>query len=154
WLAVGDSSRAVRLFDASGTVARTLKSRSQVMSLRFSPDGNLLAAGTSDPGLELWDLRRDADSRTLKASGDHFDKMPGWVLFSPDGRFVLTNGHGKDIAVFDPATAKLVTELRAHIHPATAAAFLPDGRLLSGGGERALRLWDVNRRQLLATWIV
>jgi WD40 repeat protein len=131
---------------------RTLKSRSRVLSLRFSPDGNLMAAGTSDPGLELWDLRGAAESRTLKAAGDAFDVMPGIVAFSPDSHYVVTDGHGKDIAVFDTATGSLVTELRAHIHPATAIVFLPDGRLLSGGGERALRLWDVKQSQLLATW--
>jgi WD40 repeat protein len=79
--------------------------------------------------------------------------MPGWVAFSPDGRFVVCNGHGKDIAVFDTKTSQLYCELSGHSHPAVAAAFLPDGRLVSGGSERAVRLWDLNLRQQLAIWI-
>jgi WD40 repeat protein len=153
-LATGDGDRTVCVFDASdGKIARTLKSRSYIESLDFSPDATLLAAGTRDPGLELWDLRADAPSRTLAATGDHFDTMPGFVAFSPDGRFVVCGGHGKDIAVFDAAKSTLHCELRGHAHPATAAVFLPDGRLVSGGEDRTLMLWNPNRRNPLATWV-
>ncbi len=75
------------------------------------------------------------------------------IAFSPDGRYIVCGGHGKDIAVFDVAQRALHCELRGHGHPATSAAFLPGGRLLSGGDERTVRLWDLNPGQLLATWI-
>jgi WD40 repeat protein len=154
-LATGDGNRTVRLMDASsGKITRTLHSRSYIESLDFSPDANRLAAGTRDPGLELWDLRADTASRTLVATGDHFDAMPGFVAFSPDGRFVVCGGHGKDIAVFDAASGTLFKELRGHAHPATRVAFLPDGRLVSGGEERMIKLWDPNAGTCLASWVV
>ncbi len=154
-LASGDAKRTVRMFDvASGMVGRTLTSRSYIESLAFSPDGALLAAGTRDPGLELWDLRADTASRTLKVLGDHFASMPGYVAFSRDGRFVVCGGHGKDIAVFDVAKGTLQSELRGHAHASTAAVFLPDGRLISGGEERTVRLWDLNQGKCLVTWTV
>ncbi len=138
-LAAGDAHRTVRVFDAaSGSIVRTLNSRSSIESLDFSPDGALLAAGTRDAGLELWDLRAGTASRTLKA---HDESFGGFVAFSPDGRFVVCGGHGKDIAVFDAAKGTLHCELRGHFHAATAVAFLPDGRLVSGGEERTVRLW-------------
>ena len=154
-LATADAERTVRLFDpASGAVVRTLKSRSHIESLDFSPDANLLAAGTREPGFELWDLKAGTASRALKASGDYFANMPGYVAFSPDGQYVVCGGHGKDIAVFDVASGNLKCELRGHAHAPTAAAFLPDGRLISGGEERTVRLWDLNLAKCLATWIV
>jgi WD40 repeat protein len=154
-LAVGDGNRTARLMDAaSGQVTRTLHSRSYIESLDFSPDGNTLAAGTRDPGLELWDLRTDAASRTLVATGDHFDAMAGFVAFSPDGRFVTCGGHGKDIAVFDAASGTLFKELRGHAHPVTRVAFLPDGRLVSGGEEQMVKMWDPAAGTCLASWVV
>jgi WD40 repeat protein len=153
-LATGDNDATVRLFDAaSGAELRTLKCKSRLEALDFSPDSKLLAVGTRFPGLELWDLGDKTDGVTLKASGDYFETMPGFVSFSPDGRYVVCGGHGKDIAVFDVASRTLHKELRGHGHPATAIAFLPDGRLVSGGEERTIRLWDPTLGTGLATWI-
>ena len=154
-LAIGDADRTVRLSDASsGKVTRTLHTRSHVEMLDLSPDGNVLAVGTRDPGLELWDLRTDAAGRTLVAPGDHFDAMPGFVAFSPDGRFVTCGGHGKDIAIFDVASGTLLKELSGHAHPAQRVAFLPDGRLISGGEERMVKMWDLESGKCLANWVV
>lgn len=153
-LATADANRTAQVFDASsGKLVETLHSRSSIKSLEFSHDAKLLAAGTRHPGLELWDWRAGTASRTLKAAGDYVETMPGFVAFSPDGQFVACGGHGKDIAVFDVATGSLHGELSGHAHPATAAVFLRDGRLLSGGEERTVKLWDVNRRECLATWV-
>jgi WD40 repeat protein len=106
--------------------------------------------------MELWDLRTASASRTLKAPGDYFGpgNMPGFVAFSLDGRFIACGGHGKDIAIFEAETGKLNCELRGHAHAPTAAAFLPDGRLVSGGEERTVKLWDPPRHKCIATWVV
>jgi WD40 repeat protein len=156
FVASGDTERSVKIYEASsGTLKQSLKSHSPVKDLDFSPDTTYLAAGTEDPGLDLWDLRGAGPSRTLIVDGDHFGQMPGFVTFSPDGRFVAGGGHGKNIAVFDVTKAALHNELAGHGHAPTAAAFLPDGRLVSGGEERTVRLWDVTAKgKLLATWIV
>jgi len=152
-LATADAKQAVRVYDASnGKLVQTLQCHSYVESLDYSPDGAWLAAGTRHPGIEIWELRT-GKSRILKAAGDHFATMPGFVKFSPDGRFVVCGGHGKDIAVFDVAKAELHCELRGHFHPASAVAFLPNGRLISGGEERTMRLWNTDPGQLLATWV-
>jgi len=157
-LASAHANRVVRLLNAAtGALERTLRSRGNMQSLEFSPDGNWLAAGTGVPGLELWDLRRDAPSRTLKSPGDaqeDIDSRSGFVAFSADSRHVVCGGKGKDIAVFEVASGALHCELSGHYHMATAACFLPDGRLVSGAEERTVRMWDPMANQLLATWIV
>jgi WD40 repeat protein len=153
-LAAADANRTVRLFVAAdGANVRALQSKSYIESIAFSSDGHWLATGTRAEGLELWDLRTDAGSRVLKAAGDYFETMPGFVAFSADGRLVACGGHGKDIAVFNVASGVLQLELRGHEHAATAAAFLPDGRLVSGGEEGAIRMWDPVEGKLLATWV-
>jgi WD40 repeat protein len=152
-LAAADAKQTVRILDASnGQLKQTLPCHSFVESLDFSPDGDHLAAGTRHPGIELWNLET-GKSRLLKSLGDHFATMPGFVKFSPDGRFVVCGGKGKDIAVFDVAKGELHCELSGHFHAASAAAFLPDGRLISGGEERTIRLWSTDPGELLATWV-
>lgn len=152
-LAAADAKRIVRVYDdGNSQLKQTLPSHSYVESLDFSPDGRHLAAGTRHPGIELWELQ-SGKSHLLKSSGDHFATMPGFVKFSPDGRFVVCGGKGKDIAVFDVAKGELHCELSGHFHAASAAAFLPDGRLISGGEERTIRLWNTDPGELLATWV-
>jgi WD40 repeat protein len=152
-LAMAQANGQIQLLDArSGETRREMKSQSPLHAIAFSPDGKLLAAGLRSKGLEMWDLRTNADGRILKAAGDYVDNMPGFVAFSADNRLVVCGGHGKDIAVFDTTNGELRCELRGHEHPATAAAFLPDGRLVSAGDEGAIRMWDAGRNRLLATW--
>jgi WD40 repeat protein len=154
-LAVADGNRTLRVYRAADkTLLQSLQSQSHVESLAFSPDGKWLAAGTRDPGIELWDLDTGTPGRRWAASGDSFGVMPGFVAFSPDGRFVVFGGKGKDIAVFDVARGTQHASLAGHYHAPTAVAFLPDGRLVSGAEERTMRLWDTDEGSLLATWVV
>ena len=152
-LAVGAGRNISVLDTTAGVEKQRLTSGTPIESVDFSPDGSMVAAGTHSAGLELWDLRSGAAGRALRAPGDYLDTMPGFVAFSTDGRIVAGMGHGKDIAVFDTSTGELQCELRGHGHPATAAAFLPDGRLVSGGEDRTIRLWSPQQRSLLATWV-
>lgn len=154
-LAAADADDNARVYDAtSGAVLKTLKCRAPIEAVDVSPDGNLVSIALRGPGLELWGWEGKGATRTLKEVEDWIEPLCGFATFSPDGRLVTCRGIGKDIAVFDVATGKLLCELRGHEHPPSRVAFLPDGRLVSGGDERAVRLWDVERRSLLASWYV
>ena len=57
-----------------------------VNSVCFSPDGQMVASGSSDRTVRLWDVETGACERTLVGHGD-------WVYsvcFSPDGRMVVS----------------------------------------------------------------
>ncbi len=152
-LATANNGFYVRVWSADGSATlHNFKCPSHIESLDFSPDGNLLAAGTRAKGLYIWDLRTGGAGQTWSADGDYVETMPGFVAFSPDGRRVACGGHGKDIAVFNVDSGQLECELSGHEHPPTAAVFLSNDRLVSGGEEGAIRLWDVSQRATLAIW--
>jgi WD40 repeat protein len=73
------------------------------------------------------------------------------VVFSADGRFVLSGGGDTSVRLWDAATGALLRTF-AHADQVHRVAFLPDGgRLMSGPG-RTTMLWDAATGKLLRTF--
>ncbi len=77
--------------------------------------------------------------------GGHWNE-PTVVVYSPDGKLAASAGYDGHIYVWDPDTLDLTRILPARGQQVTIwdLAFLPDNRrLLSGGEDNVVRLWDV-----------
>jgi len=119
-----------------------------VYSVAFSPDGRLLASGSSDWTIRLWDVGTGQVVRTLSR---HTDSVYS-VAFSPDGRLLASGSWDRTIRLWDVGTGQVVRTLSGHTYSVSSVAFSPDGRLLaSGSDDRTIRLWDVGTGQVVRT---
>jgi WD40 repeat protein len=132
-------------------------------SLALSADGTTLATGggTNDDRIRLWDTRRGVQWGPELRHGDEGVQV---LAFSPRGD-LLASGHGQAIVLWRVVPAEDGTkrlepfnpnrELVGHIGSVNDIAFSPDGtRVLSGGSDDTVRLWDVNTGQAIGQPIV
>jgi WD40 repeat protein/DNA-binding CsgD family transcriptional regulator len=114
-----------------------------VLSVAFSADGTLLAAGDTEGKIHLWALTSGKKLAILKAH-------TGWVrsvAFHPDGQILASASDDRTIKLLDLSDVKAVRILRTldgHKDWVRAVAFSPDGKLLaSGGDDFTVKLWHV-----------
>jgi WD40 repeat protein/transcriptional regulator with XRE-family HTH domain len=110
-------------------------------SVAFSPNGELLAAGTATGDMWVWETAGDIPLHTYRGHKDWV-----WsVAFSPDGRLLASGSEDQTIRLWDVNTAQCLHVLHGHSNWIRSVTFSPDGRLLASGSEdQTIRLWDVD----------
>jgi len=115
-----------------------------VTSLTFSADGQMLASGSVDSTIRLWDRSSGKELAVLRGH----EKGVRSVLFSPDGQTIASGSDDKTIRLWDRASGKELAVLRGHEDKVSSVAFSPDGLILaSGSGDKTIRLWDLGQGQ-------
>lgn len=114
---------------------------------RGLPAGDLIAIAGGAPADEGGVELREIASGDLIAKALPHDDVAHAVAWSPDGALVATAGHDRLVALLDARTGEIRARLLGHSRPVLAVAFVDAKLLVSAGGDRSLRVWDVDRRE-------
>jgi len=140
-LAYGSLAQKPELVVQSGHIWGTAK-------VAFSPDGKLLASGSFDNIIKLWDVSSGTQLRSLVG---HI----GWVVsvtFSPDGTMLASVGGDNSIRLWDVRSGKERHAFTGRTQSATSVAFSPDGQTLASGEcDGTVKLWNVTSGNLLGS---
>jgi WD40 repeat protein len=119
-----------------------------VQSVAYSPDGKLLASGSWDTKIILWDASTgQVTGSPLKGHTSYVQS----VAFSPDGTILASGSADHNIILWDVKSRQPIGEpLKAHTGVVQSIAFSPDGKTLASGSvDMTVLLWDVRSRQLI-----
>ncbi len=101
-------------------------------------------------GFEWYHLKRDLHGERMTLRG-HRGELNA-VIFSQDGRQLVSGGEDGTIRCWDVATGAELTCFPAHTNCVNSLCFSPDGQLLASGScDSTIKLWDATAFALLAT---
>ena len=147
------SSMGTWLYDAhSGEVLNLLArhtgtnpdaDRLTVYSVAYSPDGSMLASGSHDQVICLWDVETGELQNTLTG---HTHRVLS-VVYSPDGTTLASASWDNTVRLWDAATGELQNTLTGHTGSVDDVAYSPDGTVLaSASWDNTIRLLGRSNR--------
>jgi WD40 repeat protein len=131
----------VKIWDYSGKELYTLSGHTNwINSLSFSPDGSILASGSTDKQIWLWNTANGQQIRVLTGHTGDVES----VSFSPDGQLLASGSWDLTIRLWDVKTGQNLNSLKGHTGWINSVAFSPDGvTIASGANSDPVLLWGL-----------
>lgn len=116
-----------------------------VGAVAFSPDGLMLASGSKDKTIQIWDLATGKSIRTFEG-----DSSTIWsVAFDSNGTRLVTGTGFWRVMLWDMKTGQSIRSLD-HAASVWSVAISHDGQLIaSGSGDKTAKIWDAENGRLI-----
>jgi serine/threonine protein kinase/WD40 repeat protein len=140
--------RGVQLYDANSLLPlRYFASTYELISLAFSPDGSLIAAGTTDKYVELWQVENGARLEPLEFP---FGGIHALTFIQRQGNLLLAGGMKEGgVKVWDLQTREIVNNI-SNSPNISALVVSSNARWLAALSGVNLMLWNFDTRQYLS----
>ena len=145
-IALGGPQKLVRIFNlADGAATVEIKKHTDwITAVEFSPDGVLLATADRAGGVSIWEAGTDREFQALEGHKAAVTAM-SW---RDDSNVLATAGEDGIITLWRIENGKRIKNISAHGGGVASIQFLHDGRLVSGGRDHVVKLWDASGNQV------
>jgi len=137
-VATGALKQTISLWNDFSYEATEQNRNVEVWSMAFNPNGTLLAAGSLDGRLSLWDLSTGKTRTVLKGHTSPITHL----TFSPDGKLLASAGSNGDVFIWDVKAGSQQANLSGD-GQVQDLVFSPDSKTLAYGGvPMPVHLWN------------
>jgi WD40 repeat protein len=147
-LATGGENGALWLWsNARGSQRKRLMQHSgAVRGLAFLMDNSGLISASEDQSIRFWKATEPALLPLVTLSAHSPEAL--CAAFSADGKWLVTGGADKNLAIRDAATGMLRQQLHGHTSRVNRIAMSPDSkRAASVSGDGTVRLWSLQQEE-------
>ena len=107
--------------------------------------GGVLASGSKDGSIRLWNLATGQAIRTI--GGKNLAVLS--LAFTPDGKSLAAGNSNGTVGLWNAGNGQLIRRLSGHTDGVWSVAFSRDGTtLVTGSWDKSVRLWDVRSGEL------
>lgn len=140
--------RSIRLYAAEeGDEMQLMQDDFLSTSLAFSPKGDIVASGTVDRVVKLWDIRSGNCIGTLE--GHTYPVLS--LSFSPDGNHLVSGSGDTTLIIWDLDNQTKVRQMKGHGFYVVTVDWDPNGnRIVSGSVDANICEWDSNSGEMIA----
>jgi WD domain, G-beta repeat len=120
-----------------------------VNSLAISPAGDILASGSWDKTIKVWELETGELLGTLTGHSDRVNS----VAISSDGKLLVSGSSDETIKFWSLHSGDLLCTFPGHSMEVNSVAIDPKSHVLAscGGSDNTIKLWNLRTGQLLRT---
>ncbi|MFB2836203.1 protein kinase domain-containing protein [Floridanema evergladense] len=118
----------------------------------LSRDGKIIASGSDDTTIKLWNRETGTEITTLGQSSSNWFAGIKSIAISPNGQVLVSGSEDKTIKIWQLNTGKEIHTFTGHSGAIRSVSISPDGQLLaSGSDDKNVKIWQLNTGKEIST---
>lgn len=115
-----------------------------INAIAINSNGYLVASGDNNGIVKFWNLRTGTYTSEFKPH----DKLITGLIFTPDGKQLITASHDRTIKIWDLASGQLISTFSGHLGEVRAIALHPSRPVLASGGNDGIFIWNLETGEI------